>query len=300
MKKIYLAFITLSLLFLGFSCSKELPYPIDEVKRGVLIDIVRAEGSDGVLYRDETDGNYKVKLTIPEQQGDYSFMKHAQLLAVFQGTDGTITTKVVEDNITEFPKEITINIGQVYSLFGLTAPSLGEVLYFTTNVVLEDGYVIPGWTKEMGYNNRAFSGWRLEGRAYSYNVRYAVVCALDLDVFVGTCTVTQDNWWEETPYEVQVTKVGENQLQIDGLYNGAAENPLVITIDPADYSISFDKQILAPNSGLDWWGNPAYSNFALSAGTGVVDACDNIISFSATATVDAGSFGGGWVIQLVK
>lgn len=300
MKKVYLLFITLSLLLLGYSCSEDLPFPIDDVRRGVVIDIVRVEGSDGVLYRDETGGNYKVKLTIPEQQGDYSFMKHAQLLAVFQGTDGTITTKVVEDNITEFPKEITINIGQVYSLFGLTAPSLGEVLYFTTNVVLEDGYVIPGWTKEMGYNNRAFSGWRLDGRAYSYNVRYAVVCALDLDVFVGTCTVTQDDWWGDTPYEVEVTKLGDYQLQIDGLYDGYAENPLVITIDPADYSISFDKQILAPNSGVNWWANPAYSNFALSAGTGVVDACDNIISFSATATVDAGSFGGGWVIQLVK
>lgn len=299
MKKVYLLFITLSLLMLGYSCSKELPYPIDDVKRGVVIDIVRAEGSDGVLYRDETDGNYKVKLTIPEQQGDYSFMKHAQLLAVFQGLDGTITTKVLEDNITEFPKEISINIGQVYGLFGLTAPAIGEVLYLTTNVVLEDGYVVPGWTEEMGYNNRAFSGWRMDGRAYSYNVRYAVVCALDLDVFVGTCTVTQDDWWGETPYEVEVTKVGDNQLKIEGLYNGEAENPLVITIDPADYSISFDKQILAPNSGA-WWGNSAYSNFALSAGTGVVDACDNIISFSATATVDAGSFGGGIVIQLKK
>lgn len=299
MKKVYLLFITLSLLMLGYSCSKELPYPIDDVKRGVVIDIVRSEGSDGVLYRDETDGNYKVKLTIPEQQGDYSFMKHAQILAVFQGTDGTVTTKVVEDNITEFPKEISINIGQVYSLFGLTAPSLGEVLFLTTNVVLKDGSVIPGWSEEMGYNNRAFSGWRLGGRAYSYNVRYAVVCALDLDVFVGTCTVTQDDWWGETPYEVEVTKVGDNQLKIEGLYNGEAENPLVITIDPADYSISFDKQILAPNSGA-WWGRPAYNNFALSAGTGVVDACDNIISFSATATVDAGSFGGGYVIQLKK
>ena len=299
MKKIYLAFITLSLLFLGISCSKELPFPIDEVKRGVLIDIVRAEGSDGVLYRDQTDGNYKVKLTIPEQQGDYSFMKHAQLLAVFQGTDGEIISKVIEDNITDFPKEISINIGQVYSLFGLTAPAIGEILYLTTNVVLNDGEVIPGWTELMGYNNRAFSGWRIDGRAYSYNVRYSVVCELVLDEFVGTCTVTQDDWWGETPYEVEVTKVGDYQLSIAGLYNGEATNPLVITVDPVDYSISFDKQILAPNSG-SWWGRPAYNNFALSMGTGVVDACETIISFSATATVDAGSFGGGFVIQLKK
>jgi hypothetical protein len=299
MKKVYLLFITLSLLMLGYSCSQELPYPIDDVKRGVVIDIVRSEGSDGVLYRDETDGNYKVKLTIPEQQGDYSFMKHAQILAVFQGSDGSVTTKVVEDNITEFPKEISINIGQVYSLFGLTAPSLGEVLFLTTNVVLKDGSVIPGWSEEMGYNNRAFSGWRVGARAYSYNVRYAVVCALDLDVFVGTCTVTQDDWWGETPYEVEVTKVGDNQLKIEGLYNGEAENPLVITIDPADYSISFDKQILAPNSGA-WWGTSANNNFALSNGAGVVDACDNIISFSGTASVNAGTFSGAYVIQMKK
>jgi hypothetical protein len=286
-------------LLLGFSCSKELPYPIEDVKRGVLIDIVRAEGTDGVLYRDQTDGNYKVKLTIPEQQGDYTFMKHAQLLAVFQGTDGKITSKVVEDNITGFPKDITVNIGQVYSLFGLAAPSIGETLYLTTNVVLQDGSIIPGWTENSGYNNRAFTGWRLDGRAYSYNVRYSVVCELVLDEFVGTCTVTQDDWWGETPYEVEVTKVGEYQLSIAGLYNGEATNPLVLTVNPVDYSISFDKQILAPNSG-SWWGIPAYNNFALSAGTGVVDACDGVISFSGTATVDAGSFGGGFVIQLTK
>lgn len=299
MKKIYLAFITLSLLFLGFSCSMELPYPIDDVKRGVLIDIVRVEGTDGVLFRDQTDGNYKVRLTIPEQQGDYSFMKHAQLLAVFHETDGTVTSKVIEDNITEFPKDITIDIAEVYSLFGLTAPSIGETLYLTTNVVLKDDQVIPGWTDIMGYNNRAFTGWRLQGRAYSYNVRYSVVCELVLDDFVGTCTVTQDDWWGETPYEVEVTKVGDYQLSIAGLYNGEATNPLVITVDPVDYSISFDKQILAPHSA-EWWGNAAYGNFALSAGTGVVDACETIISFSATATVDAGSFGGGFVIQLKK
>ncbi len=299
MKRIYLTFITLTLLLLGFSCSKELPYPIEDVKRGVLIDIVRSEGTDGVLYRDQTDGNYKVKLTIPEQQGDYTFMKHAQLLAVFQGTDGKVTSKVVEDNITGFPKDITVNIGQVYSLFGLAAPSIGETLYLTTNVVLQDGSIIPGWTENSGYNNRAFTGWRLDGRAYSYNVRYSVVCELVLDEFVGTCTVTQDDWWGETPYEVEVTKVGEYQLSIAGLYNGEATNPLVLTVNPVDYSISFDKQILAPNSG-SWWGIPAYNNFALSAGTGVVDACDGVISFSGTATVDAGSFGGGFVIQLTK
>ena len=106
MKKIYLAFIALSLLFIAVSCEKDLPYPINDVKRGVVIDVARIAGTDGVLSDGLTSGNYKVKLTIPEQQGDYSFMKYAQLVAVIQGVDKKFKSQVVVDNITEFPKEI--------------------------------------------------------------------------------------------------------------------------------------------------------------------------------------------------
>ena len=291
MKNIFLAFTILSLLFVAQSCDEELPYPIDEVKRGVVIDIVRVAGTDGVLSDGLTTGNYKVKLSIPEQQGDYSFMSHVQLLAVLQGTNGTTTSKVVVDNITEFPKEIQINVADSYSKFGLTAPSLGEILYFTANVVLKDGSVIPGWTKEIGFNNKALAGWRVDGRAYSYNVRYAVACPLVLDDFVGTCTVTLDEWWGDTPYNVTVTKISDTELRISGMCDGACSNDLVIKVDPTDHSVSIAKQVLEPLSG-NWWSpaRPAYNNFSL-AGGGTINSCETSISFTATATVDAGSFG---------
>jgi len=298
MKKIFLAFTILSLLFSTQSCDKDLPYPIDEVTRGVVIDIVRVAGTDGVLSDGLTTGNYKVKLTIPEQQGDYSFMSHAQLLAVLQATNGTYTSKVVVDNITEFPKEIQINVADVYSKLGLNAPSLGEILYFTVNVVLKNGSVIPGWTKEIGFNNKAFSGWLIDDRAYSYNVRYAVACPLVLDDFVGTCTVTLDEWWGETPYEVTVTKTSATELTISGMCNGACSNNLVIKVDPTDHSISIAKQVLEPNSG-DWWGNSAYNNFSL-AGSGTINSCETSISFGATASVDAGSFSTEYLFKLGK
>ena len=311
MKKVYLAFITLSLLFFVPSCKKDLPFPTDEIRRGVVIDIVRTEGTDGVLYRGETDGNFKVKLTIPQQQGDYSFMRHAQVVAVLErvlpdpttenpeNTKTTREAKVVVDNITSFPTDVTLNMADVYASFGLSTPELGETLFITTNAVLNDDYVVTGWTEQTGFNNRAFSGWRVDGRAYSYNVRYSVVCELVLDAFVGTNTVTEDAWWGETPYEVEITKVDDNKLSIAGLYNGEATNPLVITIDPVDYSISFDKQVLVPNSGA-WWGNPSYNNFALGNGTGIVDACNTKLKFSGSASVDAGNFSGTWAIELGK
>lgn len=313
MKKIYLVFITLSLLFSAQSCKKELPFPTDQIKRGVVIDIVRTEGTDGVLYRGETDGNFKVKLTIPEQQGDYSFMKHGQVLAVLERILPDPTTeepertktvreaKVVADNITSFPADVTLNMTEIYKSFGLSVPELGETLYITANAVLNDNYVVTGWTEQTGFNNKAFTGWRVGSRAYSYNVRYPVVCELILDAFVGTNTVTVDQWWGETPYQVEVTKVGDNKLSIAGLYKGEATNPLVITIDPVDYSISFKKQILVPNSSAWFTGNPpTYNNFALGDGTGIVDACNTKLRFSGPASVDAGTFKGTWAIELGK
>ena len=295
MKKIYVAFIICIALSLAIisGCKKDLPYPIDEVKRGVLIDIVRAANTDPTLSNGVTSGNYKVRLVIPENQGDYSSLKNAQLVAVLQKTNKSWVSAVVVDNITEFPVEIPIDIADVYSTLGLTAPTVGEILYFTTNAVLNDGSTIPGWTEIAGWNNIAFSGWQIDGRNYSYNVRYSVVCPLNLDDFVGTCTVTLDEWWENTPYQVTVTKASDTQLSIAGMFDDNASNPLVIDVNLAEYTISIAKQVLEPNSGAAWWGpaySPAYDDFSL-AGSGTIDACDLKISFSATATVNAGGFG---------
>ena len=288
MKKIYLAFIALSLLLGTVSCDKDLPYPIDEVSRGVVIDVARVAGTDGILSDGLTTGNYKINLSIPVNQGDYSFLKHAQLLAVMEGTDGVFKSQVVMDNITEFPKEITIDVADVYSKFGLTTPSLGETLYLTTNTVLNDGTVIPGWDKVIGFNNKAFAGWRVEGRAYSYNVRYSVACELVLDDFVGTNTVYLDEW-DGPGYTVEIKKISDIELSVEGMFNGVAA-PMTIKVDPTDHSIKIDKQILYANPTA-WWGNPSpYLDFSLE-GAGTINACETSFSFTADATVDKGGFG---------
>jgi len=301
MKNKFLVAIVLSLLFIIPSCQKDLPFPLDQVKKGVLIDVVRVAGTDGILSDGETTGNYKIKLTIPSEQGDYSSMKNAQLLAVLKNTDGTYSSKVVLDNLTEFPQVIQLDIANIYSQFGLEAPELGQILFLTTNIVMNDGSVIPGWTSLTSFNNNDFAGWLVDGRTYSSNVAYAVACPLVLDDFVGTFYVTLDEWWGEEPYPVEITKISDTQLSIANLFNSIADdfedevNPLVITIDPTDHSISFTRQILVPNSAELWWGNTTYTNFALTSGKGTINSCDLSISFSATATVDlpsgTGSFG---------
>lgn len=289
MRYIQLFMATVLMALLTVSCDQDLPYPLDDVKNGVVIDIARIEGTDGVLSVGMVSGNYKIKLTIPKQQGDYSMLDYAQLLCVFTDASGKTTSKVVADNIKEFPKEITIDFADVYNKFGLSVPALGETIYFTTNSVLKDGYVVSGWNEYSGFNNKAFTGWEVDGRAYSYNVRYAVACPLVLDDFTGDLVVTDNTvFYEGTSYPVQGVKISDTELEIVNFFE---DSKIRITIDPTVHTVTVAKQVLYPT-----FGN--YTNFYV-VGSGTIDACNGIITFSGTVGVDQGTYdsNANWVIK---
>ncbi|MDR2814784.1 MAG: hypothetical protein LBB79_09075 [Prevotellaceae bacterium] len=285
MKRIYLLTLIAAALCAFAGCRRELPYPIDEVQRGVLIDVVRVPGTGGVIVQGQTAGDYKVKLSIPAYQGDYSSLDRAQLLAVLADTQGDASSRVVEDGITAFPVEKSISIADIYAKFGLSAPARGEALYITANVILKNGKTIPGWSEHTGFNNQAFDGWKVDGRAYSGSVKYPVTCPLSIDAFAGAKTI-KDEWWEET-YQITVAKKSDTELEVSGLFEGKADHSLTITVDPVTHTVSVARQALVDNTST--LGMP-YTNLSLS-GSGTIDACDGKITFSATVTVDQGSFG---------
>lgn len=53
MKYIQLFMATVLMALLTVSCDQDLPYPLDDVKNGVVIDVARVEGTDGVLSAKE-------------------------------------------------------------------------------------------------------------------------------------------------------------------------------------------------------------------------------------------------------
>lgn len=286
MKKIYLpALAAAATLCVVASCRKEMPYPIDKVKRGVLIDVTRAPGAIGVIFPGQVTGSCKVRLTIPEQQGDYSSLHYAQLLAVLVDTVGDAAAHVMVDNIVDFPAELDVSIADAYSKLGRSAPVQGEALYFTANVALKNGDLIPGWSEYTGFNNQAFAGWQTGGRAYSYNVRYPVVCPLNIGYFTGTKTIS-DGWWE-SDYQVSVNQTSGTELTVSGLFENNVDNDLVITLDTLTHTVSIAKQVLVYNTSI--WGMDAYTNFSLE-GSGTIDACNRKITFTAVPRVDQGTF----------
>lgn len=292
MKKIYLYILTTITLSIAFaSCDKDLPFPIDEVKRSVVIDVKRVPGTDGVLSEGVTTGDYQIKLTIPTQQGDYSMMDHAQLLAVLN--NGTTTTaQVVVDNITSFPSTQTINISDVYSKFGKTAPALGETLNFTVNVVLKSGEVIPGWDPYTKiFNNQAFLGWQIEGRSLSNRVQYSVMCPFVPEDFIGTfkCTETglgNDVYDVVLSHHAEVPSTVPSDIDPSKLY-GIKMDPIspnvwapeaitsiVIWINTEDFSLYI------PNQGTGDMYDPTHEIFWCDAKDTSISTCNNTIKFS--------------------
>lgn len=277
------SFIALAFMALfTVSCDQDLPYPLDDVKKGVVIDIVRGENTDGVLSAGITEGNYKIKLSIPKQQGDYSMMGHAQLVCVFTNAAGETTSKVVTDDIKTFPTEVNLDIAKIYQQFGLQEPALGEVLNFTTNAILKDGYVVYGWNEFSGFNNSMFTGWLVDGRGYSYSARYPVVCPLFLEDFVGDMVISDA--FNEAEYGVSIVKISDTELEMHGFFGGEdPEGVIKIVIDPSVHTVTIPKQVITPSYG-------SYTNLSIEA-TGTLDACKGTITFTGPITVDQGGFG---------
>ncbi|GHS93509.1 hypothetical protein FACS1894207_0020 [Bacteroidia bacterium] len=299
MKKIYLYVLTtVALCLFSVSCEKDLPFPINEVSRGVAVDIVRIPGTDGVLSDGQTSGNYQIKLTIPTQQGDYSMMDHVQLLAVLN--DGTKTTsQVAVDNLTTFPATLSLDIADVYGKFGKSSPSLGEVLGFTVNIVLKNGDVIPGWNQYTGvYNNQIFAGWQVDGRGFSYRVQYSVVCPFDPEsTFIGTFQCAETSNYGNDDYPVTITRHTGNPasvppgVDVNKLY-GIQITPLspniwepaieetVIWINTEDFSVVTTNQ----PTGDNYQNNPAQP-IVWAFKDASVSTCTRQIKFTATPTI---------------
>ena len=112
-----------------------------------------------------------------------------------------------------------------------------------------------------------------------------MACELILDNYVGTNTVYLDEW-DGGGYQVEITKVSDTELSVAGMFNGYADGPMIIKVDPTDHSIIIPKQILVAKPSA-WF---TYTDFGL-AGNGTLNACETSLSFTAEATVAQGSFG---------
>jgi hypothetical protein len=283
--KIYKLFAIIGVILALASCEKQdLPYDLDGVERGVIINIAKVAGTSTSLSTDMNEGNYQVELSVPEYyQGDMSMFKEAQLMAVY--TDGNKNVKAahVVEGITSFPATIKIDIKDVCSKLGVSELSVGDRIEFTPCYTLKSGTQVDGWNQYSRFNNTRFT-WQLEdGSNYSYRVAYTAFAPFIKEHYqgivpqtYGVAKVTQiselpDAQW--IPKGVTANDLVGLLLEGDIFFGG---DTIKVWINTQDYTLIIPDQVICPDFTYGSYGT--YDGELLD-GEGEVDTLHETLTF---------------------
>lgn len=281
--------ITIVAVFALFAgCSKQkLPYDLDGVEKGVLINIHKPVGSGAAMSTDKSDV-FEVILDIPWQQGDYSMLKEASLTAVYTHSGKKTAADVIE-GITEFPCTLKVKISDVCDKLDVTVLSVGDRIEFTPSYVLKSGTEVKGWTELIGFNNTYFSGWKMEdGSNFSYRISYTAFAPFAKENFIGTgilddgydtpVTITEiselpDAAW--IPVGTDPEKLVGLELAGDIWFGG---DVMKVWINTLDYTLIIPDQVIAPNWTYPGGAMGTYDG-KISDGEGEIDTLNKTITF---------------------
>ena len=278
-------------VFVLFACGKQkLPYDLEGTEHCVVLSISKVSGSSTTLSTDMSDGNYQVKLIVPDQQGDISMLKEAQLMAIY--TDGAKNKKsaIVATGITEFPATVTLNMADVCSKLGVSTIAVGDRLEITPCTTLKSGTQVNGWSEIGGFNYQPFTGWEMQdGSNFSFRVAYTAFAPFQKEKFqgnavnfldggspAGTCKVTQITEMPEAKdIPVGVTESDLVGLKVEGdIWFGG--DTFKLWINTQDYTLVMPQQVICPNFTYGSYGT--YDGIA-SKCEGEVDTLHNELSF---------------------
>lgn len=295
------------------SCDKQdLPYDLDGVVHTFAISVDIVDSTDVKLEPGTTNGNYKVTLSVPEYMGNYKeYFKEAELICVFSSSSAdTIYSVVAESGIKELPYEVTIDMPALCQKLGITAPTYGDKMVFTTNIIHKDGTIVPGWTPEMGFNfmNTTFAEVNSTTYKAAMPLDTAFYYALDGKTIKFTESLESDY---EASYGALVTLLSEAEVDSAGFtaadyiglkltydwYGFGVNVDYCIFINKNDYSVTSPTQYVADtDESLIMYDQPygaAYGpgKFKFGNFIGELDTQTNILTFTNAAVweVSAGT-----------
>lgn len=275
------------------SCDKQdLPYDLDGVVHTFAISVDIVDSTDVKLEPGTTNGNYKVTLSVPEYMGSYKeYFKEAELICVFSSSSAdTIYSVVAESGIKELPYEVTIDMPALCQKLGITAPTYGDKMVFTTNIIHKDGTIVPGWTPEMGFNymNTTFAEVNRTTYKASMPLDTAFYYALDGKTIKFTESLGTDG---EASYGALVTLLSEAEVDSAGFtaadyiglkltydwYGYGFNLEYCIYINKNDYSVSAPDQVVG-TSDWDWSGYGEEGYFEFYSFSGELDTDNNVLN----------------------
>ncbi len=259
-------------LFLG-SCSSDLRMP--DVQLAALPKITFDTTSEKLIQ----DGiPYTGKIVVDSYYKDLP--TDAKVVVAMNGNYASTAIKTFKTGVTTFPTTYTVTGAELATLFGKSAILIGDYFEFGLDVQMKDGKWYPAFNP-LGV---AYGSGPTNLPGSSPILKLPAVCALYIDTFVGTATISDDYWYGGV-YTTTIEKVDATHLKFKNFAELGGD--FVMTIDPSTRLITVPKQIYAAN--LADWGLPSYTNAAI-VGKGDIDACLHKITLNLTPSVDQG----GW------
>lgn len=250
-------FIILGLATLfAASCSQKLPYDLEGVEKGVVMNIAKSAGS-GASMNPDMSTVFNIELSIPWQQGDYSMLKEAKILAIYTKMDGTNYSGYIAESITEFPCKVSKTSAEVCTALGVkaldptsaTPIEIGDRVQFTYSYVLNSGTVVEGWTPITGFNNNYYSSWMNDdGTAVNNRISFTAFAVYHKSDFIGTfilddgydtpCVVAAiDEPLDESLIPAGLTAADFDAFSVTGAIYGLESDCIKFWVNLEDYSI---------------------------------------------------------------
>jgi hypothetical protein len=269
-------------VFLLPTCQKEPNLRMPELSNGVIPLIEKDASKDQNISSTDLAGfigTIKVGLYYKDKP------KSMNLMVCMN--DDHANTGIVKANITSFPTAVDISVASLVDILpGLDSINQllpGDYFMFYVDVTLENGKIVNG--NDTLYDAYNSSIVNLPGS--SLNVKYSVLCPLDLPLTHGDYHSVSADWNSEGDITITPDLVDPYTVYVAGLYTieGGNEDlgPLVMHIDPVTSEVIADKTVIAS----DYFGD---ANGAFE-GTGTYNNCDGSYQMKFEITVDAGSYG---------
>ncbi|MFN3554967.1 MAG: hypothetical protein ACK4VN_03280 [Bacteroidales bacterium] len=233
MNKIFskILILTFAGIFLA-SCDNDpdLPYPIDQVKHGVLMDVSRLEGTD--TFIDAIDPNAEPDLgvevnVVPKGDGDWSSFD--LIIIYYNVVEKSFSRYVYEYDIASMPYRVNLDYTRILNAFGLERENPGDNFFVVVDIHLPLGKTLYGWTSWSGFTNTDFASWQYNGRPYSQRVTYPAACPIDPLFWEGPAEALNVSWgeienaWispleeEDVPEDSYFISLGMTQAQIEAM-----------------------------------------------------------------------------------
>ena len=204
--------------------------------------------------------------------------------------------KVFKAGVTSLPAAYTVTAAELATLFG--AP-----------IVLGDRY---DFAPDIYVGDRKFEAFPVTGTAvgtghaghplFSEFARFAAICAYNPAIYEGDFEVVSDAWADFAVGEtVTITKIDNTKFSFLDPYATAPLNPIIVTVNTGNNQVTVPKTSV----GTAWgWAvgtyTGAYVQTAGAATSSFVAPCDKTVSLNLNYMVDAGTFGGGPYLLVLR